>query len=291
VIIKKALIATAGFGTRFLPISKTIQKEMLPILNRPTIDYVVEDCVKAGVEEIVFVINEHNIQIEHFYEENSRLRNYLARMGKDSWYDKISHLHSQAKYTFIKQPDDGDYGTGVPVKLAEDYLKGEEAFLVLMGDVFFYSADGSSEVQRMIQTFNDSGANGLATCVERPEETLSSYGVAQVRQENGYDYLETFVEKPAPGTAPSNLANASKYIFTPEVFDELRDQTINPRIGEVLITDPLLLSLAQKSKVVVHTPQAEFLDSGTVDTWLHANLVVAANDPKMRAIIKRLRRN
>ncbi len=283
--IRTALIASAGFGTRFLPITKTIQKEMLPILSRPTIDYVVADCIKAGIEKIIFVINEHNIQIKHFYSNNPRLKLYLEKMQKADRYAEVAHLHAQAQFSFIKQPDSEEYGTAVPVKLAESALTNEEAFLVFMGDDFIYNPDGSSEAARMIKTFNDSGATALATCVARPDDSLHKYGIAEVRRENGFEYLTRLIEKPQPGTAPSNLANISKYIFTPQVFETLRTQQLDSNSGELYITDSIQ-ALSHTHNVVIHTPSGEYLDSGSVATWLHANLEIARHNPELLAVIQ-----
>lgn len=285
--IKKALITSAGFGTRFLPITKTIQKEMLPILNRPLVDYVVEDCIKAGITEIVFVISEHNNQLIHFYRENRRLYEYLQKMNKLQMYDQVKQLHEQATFTFVKQNDTEIYGTATPVKLAKEHLKDEEAFLVFMGDDFIFNADGSSEAQRMIDLFNSSGAQGLATCVEKPESVLHKYGIAEIKKQNGYTFLTNLIEKPAPGTAPSNLVNMSKYIFTPEIFDIIEHQSINPKSGELYITDSIT-QLAQKQPVAIHTPFGEYLDGGYVMGWLKANLLVARSHPEMADELKSL---
>lgn len=280
--IRKALITSAGFGTRFLPITKTIQKEMLPVLNRPLIDYVVEDCIKAGIEEIVFVVSEHNKQLIHFYRENKRLYDYLERMHKPEMYEAVRHLHEQATFTFVKQSDDDQYGTATPVKLAQEHLQNEDAFLVFMGDDFVYNSNGSSEAKKMINTFAAANAQALCTCIGRPDHELHKYGIASVSKKGHDTYLETFVEKPEPGTAPSNLSNISKYIFTPEVFDVLENQELDAKSGELYITDTIT-TLAQRSSVVVHTPSGEYLDGGSVAGWLKANLVVAWDQPELRA--------
>lgn len=280
--IRKAIITTAGFGTRFLPITKTIQKEMLPILDRPLVDYVVEDCVKAGIEEIIFIISEHNFQIKHFYSENKRLQAYLERMNKPHMYEKVAHLHSQVKFTFVTQQDNEQYGTAVPVRLAKQHVENEDAFLVFMGDDFIYNADGSSEAVRMIERFKESNADALATCIEKPDEVLHKYGVVKLRTENEYNYLLEMVEKPDPGTAPSNLVNISKYIFTPKIFDIIETQNVDSKSGELYITDSVTI-LAKDKHVVIHTPQGTYLDGGYVGGWLKANLTVAKDNPELKA--------
>lgn len=285
--ISKAVITSAGFGTRFLPITKTIQKEMLPILNRPLVDYVVEDCIKAGITDIIFIISEHNSQLVHFYRENKRLYEYLKRMNKLDQYESVSHLHTQANYTFIKQDDSETYGTATPVKLAKEQLKDEEAFLVFMGDDFIFNADGSSETKRMIETFTQSNAAGLATCIERPKSILHKYGIAKIKEKNHFTYLSGLVEKPAPGSAPSNLANISKYIFTPAIFEIIEKQTVNPGSGELYITDSIT-QLAQQAPVVIHTPAGEYLDGGYVLGWLKANLMVARSQPELARELQEL---
>jgi len=285
-LIRKALIASAGFGTRFLPITKTIQKEMLPILERPIIDYVVEDCVKAGIEEIVFVISEYNQQLMHFYGENVRLHAYLEKMGKLDKYDLVKHLHDQVKITFVRQSDSDMYGTATPVRVAQKHFKDEEAFLVFMGDDFIYNGDNFSEAKAMIELFSSSHSTALATCIPKEESVLNKYGIAETRQENGYTFLTNLIEKPAPGTAPSNLANISKYIFTPEVFDVIANQQPNPQSGELYITDTIT-QIAKDKPVVIYTPRGEYLDGGYVLGWLKANLTVAAHDPEMKADLKK----
>lgn len=283
--IKKAIITCAGFGTRFLPISKTIQKEMLPVLDRPIIDYVVEDCVKAGIEEIIFVVSEYNRQLAHFYSENPRIHGYLVKNQKLDLYEKISSLHTKASFHFVRQKDTDPYGTAVPVILAKDYVKDEEAFLVLMGDDFIYQPGERGEISMMIEAFEKSGAKGLITCIEKPTELLNKYGVVKSRMDGEFKFMEEIVEKPELGKAPSNLANISKYIVGPEIWPILEKQTIDPKSGELYITDTIQ-TLAQLEKVLVYAPQGEYLDGGYLLGWLMANLRVAKDHPEFWSEIK-----
>lgn len=283
--IKKALITCAGFGTRFLPVSKSLQKEMLPILERPLIDYVVQDCIKAGIEEIIFVINGHNAQVMHYYQENKRLQEYLVKSKKEHLYEQIRPIHEKAKFHFIKQDENDPYGTAVPVMLAKDYLKDEEAFLVLMGDDFIYNSDNDSEASRMIELFIASKADALLTCVTKPDDILYKYGVAKTKIDGDFQFLETIVEKPELGTAPSNLANISKYILGKEIWPILENQAPDQKSGEFYITDTVQI-LSKTSKVVVHPSKGQYLDGGYPLGWLLANLTVAKDQPEIWAEVK-----
>jgi len=162
----------------------------------------------------------------------------------------------------------------------------EEAFLVLMGDDFIYNHSGQSEVAAMIDTFQKSGAKGLVTCIEKPDELLHRYGVAQLAKENSFRYLQALIEKPEPGTAPSNLANISKYILPNTVFDLINVQQPNLKSGELYITDTIS-QLALTEKVVIHQPQGEYLDGGYPLGWLLANLTVAKDNKEMWQEIKK----
>ncbi len=286
--IKKAIISTAGFGTRFLPISKTIQKEMLPILNRPVIDYVVSDCVKAGIEEIIIVMNAHNYQPLHFYRENRRLYQYLEKMNKLHLYEQVADLHQKAHFHFVKQTDEDFYGTSIPIKLAADYIQGEEAFLYLTGDDFIYFSDPErSLVKELVELYNQSSADGVITCIERPWEEVHRYGVAEIENSNGLTYLKNFVEKPAPGTAPSNLANVSKYVLSADILPLIEQQEPDDKSGEYYITD-IVLDLAQKGKIAVKTTDGKFLNAGEPLTWLRANLRLAADNPDLKKALQPL---
>lgn len=283
--IRKAVITAAGYGTRFFPLTKTIQKEMLPILNRPLIDYVVDDCIAAGIEEIVFIVKETDQQLRHFYSESIEVKEYLQRMGKIDKYDALSRLHTKAKITFVNQTSRDAYGTATPLRLAKEYVKDEEAFVMLMGDDFIFNKDGSSETGKMIEYFIRSNASALGSFIRRPKELLVKYGVANVKNENNFDYLINIVEKPDPGKEPSDLCNISKYIFTPKIFDSLDKQEINPIHNEWLITDTISI-LAKDSPVVVYPTSGEYLDGGFVEGWLKANLLIASQDKELLQNLK-----
>ena len=278
--ITKAIIASAGFGTRFLPITKTIQKEMLPVLNKPMIDYVIDDCIKAGIQEFYIIINQHNYQILHYFRENSRLQKYLKKRSKAHLYKQVENLHKKATFHFIRQSDKGQYGTAVPILLARDYLKDEEAFVVLMGDIYFHNDSNKSEVKQMIDSFSSDNALGLISASPMDKKELFRYGVIETKKENGKLYLKHLVEKPSKEKAPSNLINTSKYIFTNKIFDVIKKQKLDPKHNELLITDSVL-DLLKYGKVIVNSMKGTFLDTGSVTNWLKANLLAAKKDPQL----------
>jgi UTP--glucose-1-phosphate uridylyltransferase len=290
--ITQALITSAGFGTRFLPISKTIQKEMLPLLNRPMIDYVVDDCVRAGIEQIIFVINEHNYQTLHYYRENQRLRRYLQRMNKAELYEQVKHLHHKAEFHFVKQTDQDPYGTAVPVLLAKDFLQPGQPFLYMTGDDFVFHPDSERSLAAdLIKLYQQYQPQAVLTCDTRPEQELSRYGVAaveqKVKQGQKLQFLTQLVEKPSLDQAPSNLVNISKYILPGNVIDVIKQQQPNPKSGELYITDTVQ-SLASQQEVLVHQIDGCYLDGGNVANWLKANLVLAQQDPELKQVVKQL---
>jgi UTP--glucose-1-phosphate uridylyltransferase len=268
--ITKAIIPVAGWGTRRLPITKTIEKCMLPIGNRPLVDYVVEDCLKAGITEIIFIVGEQSTQIRDYYADNLVLNEYLKRQGKE---DKLPLVTPPSNVTmhFVVQPSEGKYGTAVPVALAADYIDEGEAAVVLMGDDFIYNRDGASEVARLVGEVSEGGCALLAAQVA-PEDT-SKYGVIESDQQGNYVRI---VEKPAPEDAPSNLINISKYVLTKSVIDACKDLPSSPR-GEYELPDAVNSFVTNGGRVKVVPAQGDYLDGGSVESWLHANKVVCGD--------------
>ena len=284
--IKKAVITAAGYGTRSFPLTKTIQKEMIPILNRPLIDYAVDDLIMGGVEEIIFVVKSGDTQIRHYYSENQEVKAYLQRMDKMDKYPPLEEIYKKAKFTFVEQKPTDQYGTTVPLKLVKDLVKNEDAFFMFMGDNFIINEDGTSESEKMLDLFVKSGASSLTAFIPKPTEVLYKYGVAEIRNENGFDFLVKLIEKPKTGDEPSNLVNLSRYIFTPEIFEVLETQKEDPRYKELFITDTVTIQ-AQTKDVVVYNSSAIYLDGGVLEEWLKANLLLASKDPALFSEIQR----
>lgn len=268
--VTKAIIPVAGWGTRMLPITKAIEKSMLPIGTRPIIDYVVQDVIRAGIQNIYFVVGEQSTQIESYYRSNIQLNDYLKRQGKQDKLPLIAPLQGVSIH-FITQPGTGAYGTSVPVGLASEFIADDESALVIMGDQFFLRDDDGSNAADLISLVEASGATAGLLGVPVPEEDISKYGIIEKDVDNNFVQI---VEKPAPSEAPSNLNNASFYLFDKPIFELARTMPVNPVRHEYEITDPINAYVASGRPIVVGEAKGQYLDGGSVEGWLHANNVV-----------------
>jgi UTP--glucose-1-phosphate uridylyltransferase len=271
--ITKAIIPVAGWGTRMLPITKAIEKCMLPIGTRPVIDYIVQDIIKAGITDIYFVVGEQSTQVQNYYRSNIQLKDYLVRKGKEDKLPLIAPLDNVSIH-FITQPSNDQYGTSVPVGLANHYIEDNESALVVMGDQFFLRDDNGSNAADLISLAQEKSVTAGLLGVPVPEEDVSKYGIIEKDENNAFVRI---VEKPSREEAPSNLNNASFYLFDKELFTLAETLPVNPERGEYEVTDAINAYVSQGKTIVVGEAKGQYLDAGNVDGWLHANNVVAGN--------------
>ncbi|HEY2004487.1 MAG TPA: sugar phosphate nucleotidyltransferase [Candidatus Saccharimonadia bacterium] len=283
--VTTAVIFASGFGSRMLPVTAAVQKELLPILDRPVIDYVVSDCIAAGISQIIFVIRPNSHALQDYYVGNTVLESHLERFGKHDAIEKLRDIHSQATFTFVEQPESAGYGTGAPLKVAIPHLPKDEAFVVCSGDDFLWRTDGGSDMKALVEAFSAAQAVGAIMSLERPDEELHKYGVLEVAQEGEWEYLREFVEKPAAGEAPSNMINISKYIMTPQMIPYVKAVKVNSKSGGELYVTDAVAAAAKDHKIVVQRAQGAYLDSGSAAGWLKANLTVAASRPEMADVL------
>lgn len=267
--ITKVIIPVAGWGTRRLPITKAIEKSMLPIGNRPLVDFVVADCIAAGIRDIYFVVSEENSQLERFYSVNEKLNAYLQAGGKE---DKIQSVLPPYDVTFhfVVQDPNGKYGTSIPVALAAETFSTDESAVVLMGDDFLYDTAGTNDIRRMIEAARAGQASIVG--VEIPEGSdVSKYGVFKVDEHGDFAGI---IEKPRASEAPSRLMNVSKYVLTPPFLAAIKAHAASEQSGEYMITEPIsdVIESGESMKIVV--AKGQYLDGGSVEGWLHANRVV-----------------
>ncbi|MCL2037922.1 sugar phosphate nucleotidyltransferase [Candidatus Saccharibacteria bacterium] len=285
--ITTAIIPVAGYGTRRLPITKTIEKCMLPIGNRPIVDYVVADCVAAGITDIWFVVGEESTQIREYFGHNKKLEECLVTKGKTAELKQIQPPEN-ITFHYVEQPQNNKYGTTIPVALALREIDNFDApVLVAMGDDFLYYHDKElsghaprSEIiakhsgfKRMIELRdNDDEAAMLAP--EIALEEVSKYGVIDLDKRGNFAGI---VEKPTSDNAPSNLINISKYVFPPRLLKlvtEFSGDDAPTHNGEHFITDPINKFVQTGGVMKVVPARGEYLDGGNLAGWLYANEVV-----------------
>ena len=231
--IRKVVIPAAGFGTRFLPQTKAMPKEMLPIVDKPVIQYVVEEAVDSGIEDVIIVTGSVKRAIEdHFDTPNADLIKNLEAGGKHELMAEVKKISEMANFIYIRQK--GPYGNGTPVLSAEPAIE-DEPFAVLWGDEFIYSKP--PRLKQMIEVYEKYGGIVISGVRIDKKEDLVRYGIADITKVEGNVYkINEIIEKPDPETAPSNLATHGAYILPPEIFEALRN--LGPgKGGEIWLTD------------------------------------------------------
>jgi UTP--glucose-1-phosphate uridylyltransferase len=274
--ITKAIIPVAGFGTRRLPITKAIEKCMLPVGNRPAVDYVVQDCLRAGITDIIFVVGEDFEQLKRYYGHHERLEAYLADQGKQAELEQVRALADQARFHYVVQDPYLPYGTSTAVYVARDFIEEGERFVVAFGDNFFYDHSGGSEVAHLLEAFQQAGSDMAMVGVEIPRERTVNYGVISAREAEGKLLYDHIVERPAtPEAAPSNLINASFFVFESGVLPFIAANVETSAPGERLLITALNAYIHAGNTMVVVKARGHYLDCGKVDEWLQANNYVA----------------
>ncbi len=241
-MVKKAVIPAAGFGTRFLPATKSQPKEMLPIVDTPTIQYVVEEAVASGITDILMIIGKGKRAIEEHFDRNFELEQQLIEKKKQEELKAIKSVTEMAHVHFIWQKELN--GLGDAIRYARHHVN-NEAFAVLLGDTLIETTGKpiTHQLMDVFKRYNDS-----VVALEQVEpELVSRYGVIDGKSINGNIYLvDDFVEKPSVDKSPSNLAIASRYIFTPEIFDYL--DIVTPGVNdEIQLTDAMRLMVKNKA--------------------------------------------
>ncbi len=275
-MITKAIIPVAGWGTRRLPITKIIEKSMLPVGNRPLVDYSVQELIKAGVKDIYMVIsNVEPCQVKAFYQKNVALDQYLIDRGKEDRLKLAHTLPDDVKIHYVQQDPAGKYGTAVPIAMVVEEYKIDEPVLVFMGDDFIWNPGGESASDSLLKALQEEDESAILG-VEVDKNQVDKYGVLSVEDEK----LTAIVEKPSVEESPSNLINVSKYIMSPELLTEIvnyvHDNDFGPKDQEYLVTDPIDNYIAKGGVMRVAPTTGEYLDGGSVEGWLHANNVVCA---------------
>lgn len=286
-MITKAVIPAAGLGTRFLPATKAQPKEMLPIIDRPTIQYVVQEAVDSGIEDILIITGKGKRAIEDHFDRNFELENRLEEKEDQLLLDEMRRLSDMANLHYVRQRELN--GLGDAIRYARHHV-GNESFVVLLGDTIMDSV--IPVTQQLIDTHEQYGGSVIAV-EEVPHDKVNRYGIVGGRPiSDRILELDTLVEKPAINEAPSNLAIAGRYVLTADIFDAL-EQTEFGKNGELQLTDALLL-LLKRQNIYAHLIEGKRHDIGNKLDFLKTTVEFALKRPEFagpfRAFLKEILR-
>ncbi len=275
--VRQAVIPAAGLGTRFLPATKAIPKEMLPIVDKPIIQYVVEEVVRSGLENIVFVAGQGKGEIEDHFDYNRGLERRLSELGRSEALREIQKIAEMVSITSVRQKE--PLGLGHAILVTQGLLEGEP-FAVLLGDDIF---TGEVPCLKQLLDVYESCQASVVAVMEVPPEAVSRYGVVAVDPVEGQDdrlyRVRGLVEKPAPEDAPSNLIIPGRYILSPGIFEALR-ATSPGAGGEIQLTDGLQ-SLVEKEPVYAYRFRGVRYDAGSKLEYLMATVQFALDHPEV----------
>lgn len=255
----KAIITDAGCAGRFLPITKTVPKAMLPIGAKPIMQLVVEECANAGIEEIIIVATAEGKPIyeDYFYNAATKIKKQLASQGKDDRYAPIADLMELPKIVVIEQDQSYPYGNGSPIASARKFIDDDEAFVALYSDDVVF---GTSDVKTLIEAYErNPEAKAVIIAQKMPTEVLNKYGIIRLADEERMT-LHNIVEKPKIEEAPSNLTSYGRYLLTPEVFKYLDPR--NTGLDNELWTVDAITRLVEDGDVIVEKTRGKWLTTG-----------------------------
>ena len=285
--VRKAIIPAAGLGTRFLPMTKSSPKEMLPIVDKPVIQFVIEEAVESGIEDILIVTGRGKRALEDHFDYAPGLEAHLLRQGKEEQAEQVRSIGSRANILFVRQKE--QLGLGDAVRHGRSFVGGDP-FAVLLGDTIVDAgrADGAHGLQELQEVYAAYAASVVAVR-QVPRSMVSRYGIVEgevVKDgQPGLYSLQRLVEKPSPEEAPTDLAIAGRYIFNPDIFDCI-DQVMAGTDGEIQLTDAMNL-LASRSPVQALRWEAKRYDIGNKADYVRCFLDFARRHPETRAEVER----
>lgn len=275
-MIKKAVIPAAGYGTRFLPITKAIPKEMLPIIDRPTIEFIVEEAKMSGIDQILIIVSSNKNAIIDYFDHNLELETILLNKSKKDLFNVVHDIGEGVHLFFVRQKE--QLGLGHAILQAEAFTA-EEPFAVLLGDDMFVS-EGTPALKQIIDLHDKTQSSVLGT-MEVSYENTQKYGICEP-QKTFEDYMELrgVIEKPSPEDAPSRFAIAGRYVLTPTIYKYLKTQN-KGKGGEIQLTDAIL-RLMSEEKVYAKNMEAKRYDVGSKLDYIEAIIDRALKDDTLK---------
>jgi UTP--glucose-1-phosphate uridylyltransferase len=282
--MKNAVIPVAGLGTRLLPATKSQPKEMLPVGRKPIVQHVVEELIRVGITEVLFITGPGKTSIENHFDINHELVQTLREKGKEELLGELEFDRLNVQYYYMRQRQ--LLGLGHAILCARSFV-GDEPFVVALGDSLIGLNAESDIVQRMQACFDEHGCTAVIAFNEVPEHEIPQYGIAQAESDDAFFKVLDIIEKPDPDEAPSNLAVAARYIFTPKIFEAL-DRTQPGKGGEIQLTDAIKLLIEDGEKVYgVRLKGGEHrYDIGNFESYFRAFIDFALADEKYGASLR-----
>lgn len=281
--VKKAIIPAAGLGTRFLPATKTVPKEMLTIVDAPIIFYVVEEAVKAGIEDIVLIAGRGKHAIEDFFDTSYELEDRLLKDGKEKLLERVTKIREMANIISIRQKHAAGLGHAVLSGLP---IIGKEPFAVLLGDEITMGFHGEPNVTaQLVNSFAETQTSTISV-MKVDDKDVSKYGIAEVEEKSqGFFKVTSLMEKPKPSETTSRWALPGRYVFDNRIMDILKDAkpTLN---GEIQLTDSMKV-LCQRHGLNAMTFTAQRFDAGDKLGYLQANIELGLQNPEIGADLKK----
>ena len=271
----KAIITDAGFASRYLPITKTVPKAMLPIGNKPIMQLVVEECAAAGIKEIIIVATPEGVPIYEDYFTNSvpRVKEQLTSQGKEDRYAAVLEVLDLPKIYVIEQDQNLPYGNGSPIASARNYIGDDEAFLAIYSDDVVF---GKSDVQSLMDAYEKyPDASAIVAAQEVAREEVTKYGIFKLKDGDKLDYI---VEKPSVDDTPSTLASYGRYLLTPEVFTHLDPNNIG--LDDELWTVDAITKMAKDGDVIVVPTEGKWMTTGDPKNYFLAHLQYVLDNEK-----------
>ena len=276
--VRKAIIPAAGYGTRFLPATKAMPKEMLPIVDKPIIQIVVEEAIAAGITDIVIVTGWNKRSIEDHFDFPFALSRHLQETGKAEQAKEVGRIAELANFIYIRQK--GPYGNGTPVLNARAAI-GDEPFAILWGDEFI--ASDPPRLKQMMNVWDRTGVPNISA-VRVPEQSVSKYGIADVTPagaEEGVFKINRIVEKPKVGEAPGNLAAHGAYIMTPRLFEILAETPLGQG-NELWLTDAISVLAKEHDVHAVEIQDARYYDTGNKLEYMKTVVEYGLRHPEIK---------
>uniref|UniRef100_UPI00402AD4D0 UTP--glucose-1-phosphate uridylyltransferase GalU n=1 Tax=Turicimonas muris TaxID=1796652 RepID=UPI00402AD4D0 len=270
--VRKAIFPVAGLGTRFLPATKAMPKEMLPVVDKPLIQYAVEEAAKAGITDMIFITGRHKRAIEDHFDSAPELERDLGVKGKTALLKTLRDIvPSGINFIFIRQPE--PLGLGHAVLCGEPVI-GNEPFAVILADDLIDSK--KPVIEQLMKTREDKGGGSVLAVQVVPREKTKDYGIVKVAEKGDVTKVESIIEKPDPDKAPSTLAVIGRYILEPEIFDSLK-KIPKGAGGEIQLTDAIARELEKKNTYVC-SYEGERFDCGSKQGFLNATVHFARKD-------------